>query len=182
MSVPSSITRRVAKGYTLLSKTDDIHPSSLVRDIRRDRNEAKSFDINSTYNDETRIRRPVRALDSSKNENSRGVEPAPTPSPKRALWFQNPRVIRQSSSHEITHVFSTELFCSTEGASAFGCMSSSSGASAYCGNTQIGYALFRLRPRFTKFGIEQSVSTTSVAAFEMTIALLDQFNLEIDSG
>ncbi|GFU35041.1 hypothetical protein NPIL_595801 [Nephila pilipes] len=49
------------------------------------------FDINSTYNDESRIRRPAKrqqpthALDSSKNENSRGVEPIPVPSPKHAV-------------------------------------------------------------------------------------------------
>ncbi|GFT03841.1 hypothetical protein NPIL_310671 [Nephila pilipes] len=127
------------------------------------------------------IRRPARTPDSSKNENSRGVEPAPIPSPKRALWFQNTKVIKWSSSHEKTVMSAQQNF--SEGGSASGCLQSSSGASASCANTHIGHALFRLRPRFTKFGIVQTVSTTSVAAsrnggavFEMTISLLKQFN------
>ncbi|GFT43413.1 hypothetical protein NPIL_405981 [Nephila pilipes] len=66
-----------------------------------------------------------------------------------------------------------------------GCLLSSSGANASRGNTSIGDAPFRLCPRFIKFGIEQTVSTTFVAAsrnggavFERTIALLKQYNLE----
>ncbi|GFT69005.1 hypothetical protein NPIL_677811 [Nephila pilipes] len=55
----------------------------------RDNSNVVDNNISSTYNDETLIRRPARALDSSKNENSRGIEPVPTPSPKCALWYQN---------------------------------------------------------------------------------------------
>ncbi|GFS65782.1 hypothetical protein NPIL_229261 [Nephila pilipes] len=73
----------------------------------------------------------------------------------------------------------------SKGTSASGCLLSSSGASASHGKTSIGYAPFRHCPRFTKFGNEQTVSTSSVAAsrnegavFEVTIALLTQYNLE----
>ncbi|GFT89142.1 hypothetical protein NPIL_273161 [Nephila pilipes] len=139
---------------TSISESPDSHDNSNV----------VYNDINSTYNDETLIRRPARAFDFSKNENSRGVEPATIPSPKCAHWYQNPK-----------------------GASASGCLPSSSGASASRGNTSTGDAPFRLCPRFTIFGIEQTVSTTSVAAsrnggaaFERTIPLLKQYNLEPD--
>ncbi|GFT57665.1 hypothetical protein NPIL_204351 [Nephila pilipes] len=157
-----------------------------------DNSNGKSFDLHSAYNDESQIRRPAkrrhpnRALDSSKNENSRGAEPAPIPSlPERALCFQNPRVIGQSSSHETTDMPAQQNF--SKGVSASGCLLSSSGASASCGNTSIADVPFKLCPRFTTFGIEQTVSTTSVAAsrnggaaFERTIDLLKQFNLEPD--
>ncbi|GFT80490.1 hypothetical protein NPIL_23841, partial [Nephila pilipes] len=65
----------------------------------RDNSNVVDNDKNSTYNDETLIRRPARDIDSSKNENSRGIEPAPIPSPKCALWYPNPKVIGLSSSH-----------------------------------------------------------------------------------
>ncbi|GFU48975.1 hypothetical protein NPIL_104541 [Nephila pilipes] len=116
----------------------------------RDNSNVVDYNINSTYNDEPLIRRPARALDSSKNENSRGVEPAPIPSPKCALWYQNPKVFGLSSSHEKP---AQQNF--SEGASASGCLLSLSGACASRGNTSIGDAPFRLCPRFTKFNIEQ---------------------------
>ncbi|GFT13094.1 hypothetical protein NPIL_200741 [Nephila pilipes] len=94
-------------------------------------------------------------------------------------------MIGQSSSHETTDMQAQQNF--SEGTSGSGCLLSSSSASASSGITQIGDASFRLRPRFTKSGIEQTISTTSVAAprngravFEMTIALLKQYNLESD--
>ncbi|GFT06880.1 hypothetical protein NPIL_476161, partial [Nephila pilipes] len=45
-----------------------------------------------------------------------GAEPAPIPSPKRALSYQTPRVIGQSSSHETTDMPAQQSF--SEGASA----------------------------------------------------------------
>ncbi|GFS43924.1 hypothetical protein NPIL_678181 [Nephila pilipes] len=66
----------------------------------RDNSNVVDNDIKSTYNDETLFRISARDIDSSKNENSRGVKPALIPSPKRAFWYVNPRVIGQPSSHE----------------------------------------------------------------------------------
>ncbi|GFS40344.1 hypothetical protein NPIL_677051 [Nephila pilipes] len=40
-----------------------------------------------------KCRHPTRNLYSSEDENRRGVEPAPIPSPKRALRYQNPSVL-----------------------------------------------------------------------------------------
>ncbi|GFU45729.1 hypothetical protein NPIL_613231 [Nephila pilipes] len=151
----------------------------------RDNSNVVDNNINCTANDETLIRRPARALDSSKNENSRGIEPAPIPSPKCALWYQNPKVIGLSSSHEKTDMPAQQNF--SEGASTSSCLFSSPGACVSCSNTSIGDAPFRLCLRFTIFGIKLTVSTTSVAAsrnggtvFERTIALLKQYNLEPD--
>ncbi|GFT82357.1 hypothetical protein NPIL_133271, partial [Nephila pilipes] len=145
----------------------------------RDNSNVVDNNINCTSNDETLIRRPARALDSSKNENSRGIEPAPIPSPKCALWYQNPKVIGLSSSHEKSDMPAQQNF--SEGASTSSCLFSSSGACASCSNTSIGDAPFRLCLRFKIFGIKLTVSTTSVAAlsnvgavFERTIALLKQ--------
>ncbi|GFS72992.1 e3 ubiquitin-protein ligase PDZRN3 [Nephila pilipes] len=148
--------------------------------------------LDSTYNDRPQIRRPAkrrhpaRALDSSEDENSRDIEPAPIPSPKRTLWYQNPRVIGQSS-HEATEMPAQQNFSEGPLPTELMCLPSSSGASASSGNTQNGDAPFRLRPRLTKSGIKQTLSTTSVAAprngsavFERTIALLEQYNLESD--
>ncbi|GFT57777.1 hypothetical protein NPIL_525811 [Nephila pilipes] len=102
-----------------------------------------------------------------------------------AALSANLKVIGLSSSHETTDMPAQQNF--SEGASASGCLLSSSSASASRGNTSTGDAPFRLRPRYTKFGIELTVSTTSVAAsrngsavFERTIALLKQYNLEPD--
>ncbi|GFS38560.1 hypothetical protein NPIL_486661 [Nephila pilipes] len=129
-------------------------------------------DINSTYNDDTLIRRPARALDSSKNENSRSFEPAPIPSPKCALWYQNPKVIGMSSSHEKTDMPAQQNFY--EGASASGCLLSSSGASASRGNTSIGDAPFRLCPRFTKFD-----SSSSSTILDDISSLIPRFGVSI---
>ncbi|GFU35043.1 hypothetical protein NPIL_595811 [Nephila pilipes] len=74
----------------------------------------------------------------------------------------------------------------SEGTSASSCLLSSSSASASRDNTSIGDAFFKLCSRFTKFGIEQTVSSTVAASknrgavFERTIALLKQYNLEPD--
>ncbi|GFT08100.1 DDE_Tnp_IS1595 domain-containing protein [Nephila pilipes] len=151
----------------------------------RDNSNVVGNNINSTYNDETLFKRPARVIDSSKNENSSGIEPAPIPSPKCALWYQNPKVIGLSSSHEKTDMLALQNF--SEGASTSSCLFSSSGACASCTNTSIGDASFSLCLRFIIFGIKLTVSTTSVAAsrnggavFERTIALLKQYNLEPD--
>ncbi|GFT70651.1 hypothetical protein NPIL_513801 [Nephila pilipes] len=61
-----------------------VYPHASRPDLR-DNSNVVAFDINSTYNDETGIRRHAGDLDSSKNENIRGIKPAPTLSPKRAL-------------------------------------------------------------------------------------------------
>ncbi|GFT42129.1 hypothetical protein NPIL_437461 [Nephila pilipes] len=150
----------------------------------RDNSNVVDNNINCTSNDESLIRRPARALDSSKNENSRGIEPAPIPSPKCALWYQNSKVIGLPSSHEKTDMPAQQNF--SEGASTSSCLFSSSGACASCSNTSIGDAPFRLCLSFTIFGIKLTVSTTVVASrnggtvFERTIPLLIQYNLEPD--
>ncbi|GFU00587.1 hypothetical protein NPIL_264301 [Nephila pilipes] len=152
----------------------------------RDNSNVVDNNINCTSNDETLIRRPARALDSSKNENSRGIEPAPIPSPKCALWYQNSKVIGLPSSHEKTDMPAQQNF--SEGASTSSCLFSSSGACASCSNTSIGDAPFRLCLSFTIFGIKLTVLTTVIASrnggtvFERTIPLLIQYNLEPDPG
>ncbi|GFU06632.1 hypothetical protein NPIL_458061, partial [Nephila pilipes] len=123
-----------------------------------DNSNGKTFDLHSTYKDGSQISRPAkrrhrnRGLDSSKNENIRVAEPSPIPSPKRALWYQNPKVTGQSSSHETTDMPTQQNFRGRT--SATGCLLSSSGAGASRCNTSIGDAPFRLCSRFTKFGIE----------------------------
>ncbi|GFT46818.1 hypothetical protein NPIL_466221 [Nephila pilipes] len=186
MNIKGNASRQFNSYQISLSCDNSIVYPHASSPASRDNSNVVDNNINSTYNDETLIRRPARALDSSKNKNSRGIEPAPMPSPKCALWYQNPKVIELSSSNEKTDLPAQQNF--SEGASASSCLLSSSGACASRGNTSIGDAPFRLCPRFTIFGIKMTVSTTSVAAsrnggavFERTIALLKQYNLEPDS-
>ncbi|GFT49220.1 hypothetical protein NPIL_486201 [Nephila pilipes] len=185
MKIKSNTSHQFSSYQISLCCDNSIVYSHASSPASHDNSNILAFDINSTYNDETLVRRPAQVLDSSKNENSRSVEPTPIPSPNHDLRFQNPKVIRRSSSHETTDMSAEQNF--SEGASASGCLPSSSSASASCRNTQIGHASFRLHPRFTKFVIEQTVSTTCITAsrnggavFEMTIALLKHYNLEPD--
>ncbi|GFQ94014.1 e3 ubiquitin-protein ligase PDZRN3-B [Trichonephila clavata] len=147
--------------------------------------------LDSSYNDEPQIRRPAkrrhptRALDSSGDDNNRDLESGPIPSPKRTLWHQN-HCENGHSSHAITVAMSTQPNFS-DGASGSGCQPSSSGTNVSQDNALNPNAPFRLRPRLTNPGTEQTVSTASIAAprngsaiFERTIALLEQYNLESD--
>ncbi|GFT25489.1 DUF1758 domain-containing protein [Nephila pilipes] len=184
MNIKSNASHQLNSYHISLSCDHSIVYPHASSPASRDNSNVVDNNINCASNDETLIRRPARALD-SKNENSRGIEPAPIPSPKCALWYQNLKVIGLSSSHEKTDMPAQQNF--SEGVSTSSCLLSSSGACASCSNTSIGDAPFRLCLRFTIFGIKLAVSTTSVAAsrnggavFERTIALLKQYNLEPD--
>ncbi|GFS85226.1 hypothetical protein NPIL_379481 [Nephila pilipes] len=99
--------------YQISLSCDDsiVHPHASSPDESND----KTFDLHSTYNDGFQVRSAKRwhrnrALDSFKNENSRGAEPIPIPSPKRTLWYHNRREIGQSSSHETTDMPAQQNF------------------------------------------------------------------------
>ncbi|GFU10936.1 hypothetical protein NPIL_425311 [Nephila pilipes] len=184
MNIKGNASRQFNSYQISLSCDNSIVYPHASSPASRDNSNVVDNNINCTSNDETLIRRPARALD-SKNENSRGIEPAPIPSPKCALGYQNLKVIGLSSSHEKTDMPAQQNF--SEGVSTSSCLLSSSGAWASCSNTSIGDAPFRLCLRFTIFSIKLTVSTISVAAlrnvgavFERTIALLKQYNLEPD--
>ncbi|GFT52872.1 hypothetical protein NPIL_600011 [Nephila pilipes] len=131
-----------------LSCDDSIVHSHVSSLAIHDNSNVVTDSLDSTYNDGSQIRRtamrrnPTRfLLGPSEDENIRGIESASLLTPIRALWYQNLRVIGQSSSHETTDMSAQQNFF--EGAFSSGCLLSSSGVSASCCYTHIGECTFQ---------------------------------------